>query len=1022
VNISKYSIDKPIFAVIIIAALSLLGAFSVSELPLLFLPEYSPPFLMIFVEYKSTSPKEVERDITIPIEGVLGGIRNLKTVSSTSSSDSSRIRLEFEVDTDMDLAAMDVRDRIDRIKSKLPDDVKRIAIRRWQTTDMPIINMSLAWNGPQSELNTVAERVILPRILRVEGVADVDLQGVQGREILIELNSNLMKSHGVTVSMIKRSLQANNLNLAAGTVVEGQRKYLVRSIGEFTDPKEISLLPISGSKVKLGDLGAVAFTYPEKEYYQRLNQQNAVSLHVYKSSTANIVEVSRRVKEVVAQIQADPSMEKLTMATFFDQSIEITRSLDSLKNAGIAGGILAIVMLFLFLLKFRSTLIIGLAIPISILCTFTFMYLLRRVAGLNITLNIISLSGLMLAVGMLVDNSVVVLENIYRHKEEGMGPYEAAVRGASEVAMPVSAATLTTIIVFVPLIFTSHSTFGRFMSDFGLSIVIALVASLFVALTLIPLISSRILTGPEKGKHRVIRKLISLYSQIICWTIKHRVITLVSVLIVLSGGVFLFTRIEREFVPPSPTRRMDISLRLPRSYDINATKSVFDLIEGILMADKDELEIQTLSANYRATRGRLTIFFRELEESRHTTNELWNMVRSLLPELPGVEIKIGRGWGMSGDEMGFSVDIKGPDSEMLSMLAEEAVIHLGEIQGVKDLDTNLESGDEEIQLTVDRNKVTKYGISSQEVAQAISSNLAETTSGDFKTQDEEVPINIQLKEEDRATFDQLKQIRIGEREKEVPLGTLIERSQAKGPISIQRDTGDQVVTVSANTDRRGMSTLQQQVQSQMSSFNLPAGYSWQEGQNFRRFQESQQTSQFAIILAVVFVYIVMASLFESFVHPVTILFSLPFSIIGVSVLFYLTKTTLNNTSWLGIMVLFGIVVNNGILLIDHINRLRSSGLSREQAIIRGGQDRLRPILMTALTTLLGLAPMVATLILPQLFGSAEGRAGMYGPIALALVGGLITSTFLTLVITPTIYSLMDDLGKFIKRIICSVST
>jgi len=534
-SISKYSVDKPVFAIILIASLTLLGVFSIFELPLLFLPDYSPPFLMIFVNYKSTSPKEVVRDVTVPIEGVLGGVRNLKKVTSTSSGDTSRIRLEFEVDTDMDLAAMEIRDRIDRVESTLPKDVKRIRIRRWQTTDIPIMNLRLGWNGPQSELYAVAERVIVPKILRVVGVADVDLQGVQKREILIELDNGLLKSHGANVDMIKKSLQSNNLNTAGGSVVDGDRKFLVRSIGEISHPSEIGLIPINGTRVRLQDLGSVSFTYPEKDYYQRLNQKEAVSLRVYKSSTANVVEVAESVKEVVQQLRSDPAMEKLIIATFFDQSVEITRSLDNLRNAGIIGGLLAVVMLFLFLLKFRSTLIIALAIPISILCTFTFMYLLRRVADFNITLNIISLSGLMLAVGMLVDNSVVVLENIYRYREEGKGSYEAAVRGAGEVAMPVSAATLTTIIVFVPLIFTSQSTFGRFMSDFGLSIVIAMVASLFVALTLIPLVSSRILTGTEKGKHRFIRMLINLYSRIIVWTIGHRLITIVVVLFFLGG-------------------------------------------------------------------------------------------------------------------------------------------------------------------------------------------------------------------------------------------------------------------------------------------------------------------------------------------------------------------------------------------------------------------------------------------------------------------------------------------------------
>ena len=1019
-NISEYSVKKPFIAVILIAAVSLLGVFSFRRLPLLFLPEISHPSLAVFISYKSTSPREVEKLITLPVEGVMGGLSNLKRISSTSSGDSSRVRMEFELGTDMDLVVMEIRDRIDQVRDRLPADIGAIRIWRWQTTDLPILNFSLAWEGTEGELGNITEHVIKPKLLRIDGVADVEIRGIQTREIVVELDYGLMQAHGAGVADIAAGLRANNLTLPGGSLIEGGRRHFIRSVGEFTDPAEIASLPLRGSRVTLGDVGTVSFAYSEKDYYHRLNSRDAVSLRVFKSSTANIVQVSARVREMLEQIQADLGVEKLVVQVFFDQANEILNSLKNLRNAGIIGGIMAVIMLFLFLWKVRTTLIIALAIPISVLCTFTFMFLLGWIPGLDVSLNIISLSGLMLAVGMLVDNSVVVLENIHRLREEGERPVQAAVKGAGEVSLPVFAATLTTIIVFVPLLFTASTSFGRFMRDFGLSIVVALAASLFVSLTLIPLIASRILTDREVTRHRFIDFLTASYTRLIGWTLRHRLLTILFMAAVLAGGIYIFTRIEREFVPPAPSRRMSIRVTLPRSYDINEASSLFDRVDGIFLENRDELEIKTFSSFFRAGGGRLDIFFKDLEESRYKTSVLQDKVRSSLPEIPGVDFQVGRGWGVGGGELGISLDIKGPDNEVLAVLAEDVKARLLKMPGVKDADTSLESGAEEVRVYVDRLKSWKYGLSSREVAQSVSANLSVGAVSTFKTSNGEIPIKVQLKEEDRATLEQLRQMELAGTGGSVPFGTVAEFRLEQGPLAIQRDQGDQLVNVFANTDRRGMSTLQGEIESQLSALNMPPGYSWQVGQSFRRFRESEAASRFAIMLALVFVYLVMASLFESFVQPITILFSVPFSIIGVAILFFLTRTTLNSNSWLGIMVLFGVVVNNGIILVNRINYLRAQGLSRAEAIIRGGQNRLRPILMTASTTLLGLTPMVAPLLFPGLFGPIEGRAGMYGPIALALFGGLTTSTFLTLIIMPTVYSLLDDFGNFVKRVILSI--
>ena len=1013
----EYAVKKPIITVIVIISIALLGLFSLNRLPLLFLPDTSFPALFVQVSYRSTSPQEIENLITSPIEGVMGGVSHLKKVTSTSSGNSSSVRLEFEIGTDMDLASMEVRDRIDQVRSELPDDVGRIRVRRFQTTDRPIMNYSLAWQGSQSELNNITQNIIVPRLLRIDGVADVDIQGLRSKEITVELNSDLMESHGVGIDDINRSLSRNNINTSGGFIIDGGRKYLVRSIGEFQNIDEISLLPVSGNTIKLGDIGNITYDYPEKTFYQRLNNTDAVSVRIYKSSSANIVDVSKQIRDTFAQLSSDPQMDKLDFHLFSDQSREITNSLINLRNAGVVGGVLAMVMLFLFLWKVRSTVIIALSIPISILGTFAFMFLLRRFTGSNISLNIISMSGLMLAVGMLVDNGVVVLENIFRHKEEGEGPIDAAIKGSSEVGTAVLAATLTTIIVFVPLVFMSKTSFGRFFGDFGLAIVTALVASLVVAFTLIPLIASRLFTGGKEKKHRVIAWMRNRYASLMRWTLRYRWATLLVILSILGGSLYLFSKIERGFTPPSPSRRMDITVESPRSADLGEINEVYDQVEKTLVENQEDFEIKMISTNFRERRGRLTVFFEDVEESKYSTTELQDKVRGVLPEIPGYAFKVGRSFGIGGGQLGISVELKGPNSGVIAILAEDAKGRLGSLQGVKDVDTNLESGDEEIRVAVDRTKARKYGLSSNQVAQAISSNLSVRTANSFKSLDQEIPIKVQLREEDKANLQQLKQVNFESGGGELAsLGTIADFRIEKGPTSIRRDDGDEIVTVFANTDRRGVFTLRGDITNSMSDLQMPAGYSWQMGSNFRRFQQSQDQSLFAIILAIVLIYLVIAALFESFIHPITILLSVPFAITGVAVLFYFTGTTLNNVSWLGVIVLFGIVVNNSIILIDHINRLRKSGMERHEAIIKGGQDRLRPILMTAATTLLGLSPMVAPILFPSIFGPLEGRAGLYGPIALALVGGLTTSTFLTLIVTPTFYTLIDDLGIFSRRV------
>ena len=1015
-SLAEFSVRRPLAVILVIAAVSLFGFFAIGRLPLLFLPEIESPALTVTAPFPNSSPEEVERRVAGPIEGAVGGVGGIESVSSTSSASSARIRAQFVIGTDMDLAAAEIRDRIDRIRADLPEGVGRIRVSNFSTSDIPILQFSVATGGSRVELERLTEDLIVPRLLRLDGVADVEVRGLQAEQVMIDLDPQAMAALGVSVDELTRSLRANNVDLAGGYLIDGGRRYFVRSVGSFTDLDEIAALPLAGAGgARVGDVGVVRRGVGGQESMQRLNLAEAITVRVSKSSDANVVNVVRAARAQLAAIEA--AAPGLTTFVFFDQSQEITTSLNNLRNSGLIGAGLAVLVLFAFLLRVRATLVVAIAIPISIIATFTVVFLMRRVGGLNFSLNVISLSGLMLAVGMLVDNSVVVLENIYRYRERGLAPRAAAIRGAGEVTTPVLAATVTSIIVFVPVLFTAATPFGRFMGDFATTMVAAMVASLAISLSLIPVVSSRFLVAAGATRHRVMDALSAAYRAVLRWTLRHRLITVAGMLVMLGGGIYLLTQIEREFTPPTPARRMSIAVSAENGVTFAETRAVFDAFERDLLARTEELEIDAVAANFSARSGNVTVYFRDDAAAQRTTADLTNEIRGLLPQLPGYTFSVGRRWGRGGGgALGVSVDVTGPNTEVLALFAEDISARLAALPGVDDVSTNLESGDEQLQVRVNRDRATAADLTATEVGQLLSANLSDSAAGTLAAGGEELPIRVRVTETARVDLNGLAQLPVEQGAGAVPLGTVAAFERRPGPRSIQRDGGSEIVSVTANTDLRGMFRLRGQIEGMLSRQQLPPGYSAETGQNFRRFQQSEQASLFALLLAAAFIYLVMAALFESFVHPITILTSLPFSLLGVALLFYLTGTTLNTNSWLGIMVLAGVVVNNGIILVDHVNRLRASGMARTEAIITGGRDRLRPILITACTTLLGLFPLVAPLIAPGLFGPVEGRAGTWGPIALAVVGGLTTSTFMTLVVMPTIYALFDDLAEFLRRV------
>ena len=1025
-NFAEYSVSKPVTISMLVLSILALGLLSLERLPLALLPDISSNRLSVNVEYPSSSPAEVERDITRPLEEILSTLNHLESISSTSSGNSANVRLSFESGINMDLVALEVRDRLDQVRSLLPEDVERIRIWRWQSTDSPVFRFSVAWKGDRKELFNFVEDFLRPSLERIEGIANVDISGIDAKQVIIDLDPARLQAHGIDIFNLSQALRNNNLNLSGGYIRDGGKKYTLRTLGEFQTIEEIRDFPVQGARLTLGDLGDIRYDFPEKDSISRLNGTDSVSLRIYKASTANVVSVCRAVAAELERIQSSERYRNLvSIQVYQDQSQEITKSIRNLATSGLFGGALACIVLYLFLMKFRSTVIIALAIPVSVVFTFAFMFMLR-VFGSDISINTVSLMGLMVAIGMLVDSSVVVLENIFRLKQEkGMGTFEAAIAGTKEVSVAVSASTATTVAVFVSFLFVEDGFSSRWLKDFGVSVGVALVAALVTALTLVPMLSSRIFTGQEKPKQRLLVGLTTGYRGLMAFMLRWRFVALVIMAVIGWSSYQLFSAIDRDLFPRVAEREARFSVLMERSFSLLQMEQLFEQLEKTLFDRKEEFEIETISSRFgnRTSRrgqyrGELTIFLVD-ENSSTSTQKLTRMIQSALPVVPGVEYQMGRmrHYG-GGSDMGVEVRLKGDDPGILEVYGDLIKSRLMDIRGVRDVQTNLETGDDEIHLEVDRKKTEQFGISAIWVARTIASALSTRATTRIKGDAGEIDIILQMKGGNKISLQEVQNINFENRQGEmIPLSSVVSHQYRKGPRAIRREDRKATLTVVGNTDRGGMLMASMAVNEALAGLKFPAGYSWDLGRQWRRFRDSENASWFSIIMAVILMYIIMAALFESFAHPLTILFTVPFSIIGVAGLFYLTGTTLNQMAYLGILVLFGLVVNNGIILIDHINTLRNQGLRREAAVLQAGVDRLRPILMTACTSLFGLMPLTLPFIFPDFFGAVEGRSRMWAPVSLAVFGGLTTSTFLTLIILPTVYIYVDDVSRFGRRVV-----
>jgi len=1027
-SLAAFAVERKVTMGMIVLGVIVLGWISLSRLPLEFLPTFSSSNIWVSVTYPSSSPEEIERLLIRHLEGSLGTINGIDTMSASASSGSGSVNLTFVDGTDMDMAAVEVRDRVDRVRHLLPDDLDRVRIRRFQSADIPILSANFSAPWPKERLNEFAEVVVQRRIERLEGVAQVTIRGLQTPKLQVDLDPGRLRAHGVSVRDLVSRIRADNRNLSAGDIKVGGRKLLVRAIGEMSTVEEIRRMPVNDVGVTLGDIADVSYTFPRQEDFNFLNGAESLTVRVNKSSTANLLEVVDRVKEEMAAIEALPEAAGLQMRVYQDASLDVRKGLGQLANAGLVGGGLAIMAVFLFLRRWRTTLLVAVAIPISLIFTFVLIYFLRQAGLSEITLNVVSLAGLMLALGMLVDNSIVVIESIFRHRNElHQDAREAALKGTSDVALPIIASTATTLCVFLPVVFMGGGGWMQTtFENIATTVCIVMVASLLVALTVVPLVAVYLLRTQEPRPPGLIAKVQGGYARLLALTLHHRGIFVVLAGLLLWGSIHLFGTIERSFSSRSEQRQVTIQVDTPRQYSLEQTEGLYEELYGLLDSRRDEFDIADISYGYNRGTGRarggwrggrrIEIYLVDEEDGKLTTSEAREKIRAALPTKAGVDLRIAQGRSHHGSS-GVSVELMGDDQAVLELLAQRLSEQLVQVPMFKDVDTSLESGEEEIHVDPAGDRLVQAGISSQAIGFTVSNSLSSRAVSHFQTGDREVDLVVQYRQDERETLDQLKNVPVRTAAGTVPLGALADFQVVAGPSSIQRENHRSKVQVTANLERPEMSFAAMGVVGRvMGSFSLPPGYEWGLGRWNRYQQQSQLLADFAILFALALVYMLMAALFESFLQPFIIMFSVPFALLGVGVVMKLAGQPLDTTSNIGVIILLGVVVNNAIVLVDHINTLRVGGMARDEAIIAGGRHRMRPIVITAVTTILGLLPMVAPILLPQWFGPVEGRAGSWAPIGLVIMGGLTTSTFLTLMIIPTIYSLMDDFAAFLQRV------
>lgn len=1051
-SLPSRSVGRPVAVAMLFTAVVFLGLISFLRLPIDLLPDIAYPKLVIYTTYPNVAPAEVERFITQRIESQVRAVPGVQRVESVSREGLSLVTLQFAWGTDMDFAALNVREKLDNLRDVLPDQASRPAVLRTDPNSEPIMAVSVAGSHNLWELKELAESVFKRRLEQIDGVAQAAVTGGLEREVHVEVDPERLESFGLTINDIETALAAANATAPGGTVRRGRYRYSLRTLGELTSVEQIAEVPIqvrardagrppqpgqrsetSQQTILLRDVARVVDGYAERQSIARYNGVESVGLLLYKEAGANTVRVAQRVEGVLEELREEYPEVQLEVA--MSQAGFISDAIDSVVDALIEGGVLAFLVLFLFLRDARYPVAIGLAIPISVIGTFALLDL----AG--VSLNVMSLGGLALGIGMLVDNSIVVLENTFRHKEKGLAAAAAAVIGAEEVQAAITSSTLTTIAVFGPIIYVEGIA-GELFGALSFAVAFSLLASLLVSVTLLPMMAARwedgrsepkggfvrrglrrigtaigrVASPPLEAFDRAFSRVTQKYATALAAALDHRGRVVALGLALFAVSVVFALALDRSVLPDVDQGAFRVRLQLPRGTPIETTSREAARLEQIFLADPEVEAVftrvgrQVVAGGIETEESGLHTAVLEVRLSeRARTAEVLARVEPRLAEFPPGMLAIQTGNAtalgtlLGAGEADLAVRIRGDDLDASLAYAQQIEQRLHQVPELTNVRLGMELGQPEIQVEIDRERAAAFGIEPRRIAETIEKFMLGARATDLIDFDRKIPVIVRLSEEQRYSLESLDKLTVDG----IPLRELIRTHEALGPVEIRRLEQSRLIPVYADAAGSDLEEAIRATQAAVASVPAPRGLRVEIGGENEEMQRNFRDLAFAFTLALLLVYMILAAEFESLIHPLTILLSVPLALVGAILALWLAGAGINAMSLIGIIILVGIVDNNAIVVIDLINKLRRQGLAVREAIVEAARARLRPIIMTTLTTLLGVLPMAI----------AIGRgADLRAPLAIAIFGGLFSATALTLFVIPVAYDLIDEAGARLRGI------
>ena len=1013
-KLSQHSVKHPIGVTMIMLMVVIFGFVSLYKLPVDLMPDMTFPMISVSATYENASPTEVETLITRPIEQAIAAVSGVEEIESTSSEGRSTVRISFAWGTDLDSATNDVRDRIDRIIKRLPDDIDRPQIRKFDSNAMPIMVLGVSSQLDPVKMLDLIENQVKYRVERIDGVASIDVMGGNQREIQVRLDANKIKALKISPEQIVSRIRAENINLPAGMIESGNFEIRLRTPGEFETVEQISRLIVGNNGqqiIRLCDVAEVADHWEKKRSIVRINGVPGVRISVSKQSGANTVNVAKAVKKEVAAINRE--IPQLRLTPIVDNSKYITRSINNVSSSAIMGGILAVVILQLFLANLASTTIIAIAIPVSIIATFTLMYYF------GFTLNIMSLGGVALGIGMLVDNSIVVLENIFRHRENGVPIIQASIDGSNEVAMAILASTLTTVVIFLPLLFVEGVT-GVMFKQLAYIVGFSLFCSMVISLTIVPMMTSlflkNVVSKEDKDNQKVgwfkrfsdglVGIILKSQSWALDKVLTYRKTTFFILGCLIAFACSLVSLIGTEFMPAADEGEVRVSVEMEEGSRLSLVDKTFLKVEDIIKKNVPEIEnMFTNVGGGRSTsvnKGDIRVPLKSSDQRKRSSAQIASSLRKILSGIPGTVIRTREGQGMFMLRMGSGTDkvqleIRGYDIQTADALGAQVAKLIKEVPGITDVKLSREKGVPERSIVIDREKAADQKLTVNAISTFLETMMSGRSAGNLRDGSNEYKILVKATDAEYMNLDEiLNMVITNSAGKPVMLRNVARLESKMGPTVIERHNQERILTLSADVEGRSLNFVINDVQDKIKEIPMPENFSVVMTGDYEDQQEAFLELAFSFVLAIFLVYMVMAIQYESLRDPFIVMTTVPLSVIGVVPILYFTGTTFNVQTFIGCIMLGGIVVNNSILLVDHMNELRRKNPDIDiiEAAKEAANNRCRPILMTASTTILGLVPLA--------LGVGEGGE-MQAPMARAVISGLTIATFISLLIIPLIY-------------------